>query len=113
MELKKINNEIEYDNFNIEEKYDTLSSIKNSSIKSLLINDGVRDEPFKLKISYMNNDKLMHYEIDNEIPSLTYIIYKEDGMKNIFFEMSKDDVKFKRYSKDSRIVYYNSNRGNY
>ena len=41
MELKKINNEIEYDNFNIEEKYDTLSSIKNSSIKSLLINDGV------------------------------------------------------------------------
>ena len=113
MELKKINNEIEYDNFNIEEKYDTLNSIKNSSIKSLLINDGVRDEPFKLKISYMNNDKLMHYEIDNEIPSLTYIIYKEDGIKNIFFEMSKDDVKFKRYSKDSRIVYYNSNRGNY
>ena len=50
MELKKINNEIEYDNFNIEEKYDTLNSIKNSSIKSLLINDGVRDEPFKLKI---------------------------------------------------------------
>ena len=27
--------------------------------------------------------------------------------------MSKDDVKFKRYSKDSRIVYYNSNKGNY
>ena len=78
MELKKINNDIEYDIFNIEEKYDTLNSIKNSSIKSLLINDGVRDEPFKLKITNMNNNEFMHYEIDNEIPSLTYIIYKED-----------------------------------
>ncbi len=113
MELKKMSDEIDYKIFNIEEKYDTLSSVKNNSIRLFLKNDGVRDEPFKLKVTNMNNDEFMHYEIDNEIPSLTYIIYKEDGMKNVFFEMSKDDVKFKRYSKDSRIVYYNSNRRNY
>lgn len=113
MELKKMNDDIDYEIFNIEEKYDKLNSVKNNSIRLFLKNDGVRDEPFKLKVTNVNNNEFMHYEIDNEIPSLTYIIYKEDGMKNVFFEMSKDDVKFKRYSKDSRIVYYKSNKGNY
>ena len=98
-----------------DERFESLNDVKDESVKLFLKNDGVRDEPFKLKIKYMDNNRFTHYDVCNEIPSLTYIIYKDTNNEdmNIFFEMTKEEWKLKKFTKDNKMVCFHPIEGMY
>ena len=114
MDIKRIKNDISlYGIKPCNERFESLNDIKNESIKLFLRSDGIRDEPFKLKVKYMDNYRFTHYDVCNEIPSLTYIIYNDSNNEdmNIFFEITKEEWKFKKFSKDNKIVCLRSMKG--